>query len=336
MSFFYLISRLYKILIWLRNLLYDKKWIKIFSFEMPIISIGNLTTGGTGKTPLVIYLSEHLKKIGKKPGIISRGYGRKSKGLKVVHDGKNLLIDVHDAGDEPFLIAKILKNIPIIVSENKSLGIKQLINHYKVDIIIMDDAFQHRKVDRNLDIVTISSNDDKSHYRHLPLGKLREPLKNLNRSDILLYTKTNNYQFPEIHSKIKNFLSENCFSSIHKETIMIYDSLGYHKSLPPNDKLFAFCGIADPKSFFNSISSLELKLGGKRVFKDHQNYTTTIIDHLSTQINASDCKSIITTEKDWVKLPEYFLNKFKIYIIKIEIKVEKEKELISMVQKIFM
>ncbi len=336
MIFFYLISRLYKILIWLRNLLYDKKWVKIFSFEKPIISIGNLSTGGTGKTPLVIYLSEYLKKIGKKPGIISRGYGRSSTGLKIVHDGKNLLIDVHDAGDEPFLIAKILNNVPIIVSENKSLGIKHLIDLYNIDVIIMDDGFQHRKVDRNLDIVTISSNDDQSHYRHLPLGKLREPLKNIDRSNIVLYTKTNNYEFPEVHSKIKNFFSGKYFSAIHKETIMIYDSTGYHKSLTPNDKLFAFCGIADPKSFFNSLSSLELKLGGKRVFKDHQNYTTNILDHLSAQINASGCKSIITTEKDWVKLPEYFLYKFKIYIIKIEIKVEKEKELISMVQKIFM
>ena len=112
---------------WLRNQFYDFQWIKLAVFNKPIISVGNITSGGTGKTPLVIYLAQLLQKNGKKPGIISRGYGRKSQGLQVVHDGKKLLSDVDTVGDEPYLMACALKNVPIIVSEDRVIGIKELL-----------------------------------------------------------------------------------------------------------------------------------------------------------------------------------------------------------------
>ena len=155
------LSWIYGIVIFLRNKLYDLGWIKGAIFNKPIISIGNITSGGTGKTPMVIYMAQLLQTKGKKPGIISRGYGREAQGLQVVHDGKKIIASVELAGDEPFLMANILKNVPIIVSENRIKGIKQLMDYYFADVIIMDDGFQYRKVNRNLDILTISSNDKK-------------------------------------------------------------------------------------------------------------------------------------------------------------------------------
>ncbi len=119
-------------MIYLRNQFYDLGWFATEDFKLPVISVGNITTGGSGKTPLVIYLANLLIKNGKNPGIVSRGYGRKSKGLVVVHNGKKMKVRVESAGDEPFLIASILKSVPVIACEDRREAIRHLLNSYKI------------------------------------------------------------------------------------------------------------------------------------------------------------------------------------------------------------
>ena len=135
------LSLVYGCIIYLRNLFCDLGWFTTEDFKLPIISVGNITTGGSGKTPLVMYLANLLIKNGKNPGIVSRGYGRKSQGLVVVHDGKKMKAKVESAGDEPFLMATILKSVPVIVCENRREAICHLLNSSMVNIIIMDDGF---------------------------------------------------------------------------------------------------------------------------------------------------------------------------------------------------
>ena len=317
-------SWLYGCIIWVRNQFYNFGWIKIRSFNKPIISVGNITSGGTGKTPLVINLAKLLQKMKKTPGIISRGYGRKSKGLQVVHDGKKLFSDAETVGDEPYLIALTLENVPVIVCNNRSHGIKQLLDYYSVNIIILDDGFQHRKVNRDLDILTVSSNDRKSDYRLLPWGNLREPLNNIDRANYVIYTKTENHKTPAIHSQLHPFIKAKPINSSLLPILMKYNASSYKKSLPSDKPIFAFCGIAEPNSFIKSAKELSLKIKGKKFFQDHQEYTEEVIKELSEQIRASSIKSIVTTEKDMVKLPEIFLSKFEVYVIKIEIVFENE------------
>ncbi len=223
------LSFIYGCIVWIRNQLYNREWIKVAVFNKPIISVGNITSGGTGKTPIVIYLAQIFQKQGKNPGIISRGYKRKSTGLHVVHDGKELIADVNTAGDEPLLMASILNNIPIIVSENRIKGIKRLIDYYYADIIIMDDGYQHRKVKRDLDIITVSINDTKKNYRLLPWGNLREPLKNIDRADYVIYTKTKNFSSPDIHIDIQRFIKAKYLISSSIPVLMKYDNLVYKK-----------------------------------------------------------------------------------------------------------
>ena len=328
------LSLVYGIIIWIRNKLYDLGWIASFSFDIPIISVGNITTGGSGKTPLVMYLADLLQKNGKNPGIVSRGYGRKSQGMVTIHDGKELITDVENSGDEPYLMASALKTVPVVVCEDRHEGIRQLIKNNSVDGIIMDDGFQHRKVKRDLDIVTISANDTKYDYRLLPWGKLREPLQNIKRADAVITTKTNNFMPPNLHTEIQSIYKGNLFFSTIVPIIMKYDSSGYHKSLPPSDPLFAFCGIGEPDSFIKSLTQLKLKLGGKRIFRDHQEYTDAVVKELSAQIKSSNCKAVITTEKDLVKLPDNFLEEFEIFIVKIEMEFENERVVLDVVRTI--
>ena len=334
--FLILLSQVYECIIWLRNQLYDIQWIKLAVFNKPIISVGNITSGGTGKTPLVIYLAQLLQKNGKNPGIISRGYGRKSQGLQVVHDGQKLTTDVAVAGDEPYLIASTLGNVPVIVSENRIKGIKHLLDYYYPDVIIMDDGFQHRKVKRDLDILTVSSNDRKKYYKLLPWGNLREPLKNIERADLVIYTKTDNYKLPQIHFNIQPFIKSKYITSSSISTLMKYDDSGYQKTLPPNKAIFAFCGIADSQSFIHSAEELSLQMKGSRFFNDHQDYTDLVILELSEQIRSNSISHVVTTEKDMVKLPNSFLSEFEVYIIKIDVVFENELIIKDIIQPILL
>lgn len=326
------LSLVYGCIIYLRNLFYDYGWFTTEEFKLPIISVGNITTGGSGKTPLVMYLANLLIKNGKNPSIVSRGYGRKSQGLVVVHDGKKMKAKVESAGDEPFLMASILKSVPVIVCEDRREAIRHLLNSSTVNIIIMDDGFQHRKVKRDLDIITISANDKKNNYRLLPWGRLREPLQNIKRADAVVVTKTENFTSPNIHVKVSSVFNGSPIFSTIIPILMKYESSGYHKSLPLTIPLFAFCGIGEPASFFKSIEQLDIRIGGKRIFPDHQKYTGSVINELSAQINSSQIKGIITTEKDLVKLPDSFLDEFDIYVIKIEMEFEDESGILDLIQ----
>ena len=325
------LSLVYGSIIWIRNKLYDCEWFSLSAFDVPIISVGNITTGGSGKTPLVMYLADLLQQNGKNPGIVSRGYGRKSQGMVTVHNGKELIADVENSGDEPFLMASVLKTVPVVVCEDRREGIGHLIKNNSTDVIIMDDGFQHRKVKRDLDIVTISANDQKEDYRLLPWGKLREPLQNIGRANVAIFTRTNNYNLPELLPSIEPFIKGELLFSTQQLTLMKYDEDGYRISFPPEKELFAFCGIGESKSFFDSIGKLGLKSGGKRIFRDHQEYTESVITELSSQIKSSNCKGAITTEKDLVKLPDIFLAEFETYVIKIEMELETEKAVLDMI-----
>ena len=330
------ISWLYGFIIWLRNKLYDKKWIKSYSFSKPIISIGNITTGGTGKTPLVIYLAQLIIKNGKRPGIISRGYGRKSKGLKIVHDGKKIKLNSQESGDEPYLTALTLQNIPVIVSEKRVDGIKLLIDYFFVDIIIMDDGFQNRKIIRDLDIITISSFDKKSDYKLLPYGNLREPYKNINRADCIIYTKTENNQLPNIHTEFKLFNNIPYTLSYFNYILFKYVNAKYKKTFVPNNEVFIFCGIAQPESFIKYVKNLSINIGGIRLYNDHQKYTPQVIENLIKQIKTKKITSIITTEKDLVKLPDIFLKSFDVYIIKIDMYFKNDQLINNFIKFIFL
>ena len=208
---------------------------------------------------------------------------------------RKIIASVELAGDEPFLMANRLENVPIIVSENRIKGIKQLIDYYFADVIIMDDGFQHRKANRNIDILTISSNDKKTSYRLLPWGKLREPLKNINRANCVIYTKTKNHKTPSIHSIIQHLLKTNPINSSLLPTLMKYNVSNYQKSKPPSKPIFAFCGIAEPNSFINSAKELSLKIKGRKFFQDHQEYKEAVIKELSEQINACGINHVVTS-----------------------------------------
>ena len=328
------LSWIYGLMIWIRNCLYNIGLLRSISFDIPIISIGNITMGGTGKTPMVIYLARLLQRNGCKPGIVSRGYGRSSRGLIMVHDGNRLLTDVDMVGDEPYLIGKVLNTVPIIASENRIDGIQGLLDNCQVDIVILDDALQHRKVERNMDLVMISACDKPGDYHLLPWGKLREPLRNLKRVQYVIYTRTKRFQNPPLHKIINPYLKKNSTASIMQPVLMKMDDTGYHKALATDESVFAFCGIGNPNFFIQTVKDVGLNIVGKRIFKDHQKYNYKVLHNLLVQIESSNCRAVVTTEKDMVKIPESFMKKIIFYVIKIDVVFENDSDVFNLIKPI--
>ena len=168
---------IYRLIVFWRNVLYNYNFFISRKLPAKIISVGNITTGGTGKTPAVIFLTKHFLQKQQKVAILSRGYGRKTAGTQEVTNGKAIHGDWLNFGDEPCLMAKKLPGVPIVVDENRYRGGLYITEKFRPDIIILDDAFQHRALERDVDIVLVNGQDQKSTHKMFPYGLLREPIK---------------------------------------------------------------------------------------------------------------------------------------------------------------
>ncbi len=222
LSFFYLF------IINFRNRLYDYKILKEATLPCPVISVGNITVGGTGKTPCVIMLAQMLQENGFKPAVISRGYGgRNINPVNIVSDGHKILLDSEIAGDEPSLIAHVLKGIPVITGAKRIVTGQAAIDQFGVNVLICDDAMQHRQIFRDINLVLLDSQNLKGSNHILPLGRLREPLKEISRASAVLFTRANEAQ--QTNHEIEELIrTENItvFKSIHKANNIIRGDYG--------------------------------------------------------------------------------------------------------------
>ncbi|MDT8323182.1 MAG: tetraacyldisaccharide 4'-kinase, partial [Bacteroidota bacterium] len=177
-----MISSLYAIAMQLRNAAYDRGVLRAQDAGVPVISVGNITAGGTGKTPVVEALLVRLLAAGRRPAMVTRGYRRESRGLLVVSDGAGMLRDVRESGDEPYQVAAKFPRVPVIADEKRIRGCRHAVQRFDAEILLLDDGFQHRAVARDCDIVVVDAQIGLDGLRMLPSGRLREPLRNLARA----------------------------------------------------------------------------------------------------------------------------------------------------------
>lgn len=290
------ISILYGTINWLRNFLYSSRLISSYRSVLPIVSVGNIAVGGTGKTPVVDWLIKEFQRAGKCPAVVSRGYsGNFSGTVGLVSDGQQILMAAQQCGDEPYLLAKRNRLCPVAISRKRSDGIRFLEKRGGVDVVILDDGFQHLAVQRDVDIVLIDERNPIGNGWPLPAGNLREFPFSLNRADFLLMTRSDH------HEKVQ-FRGKTIYQSDHQLSDVAVDLTG--ETIPLSDlkslKLCAFAGIATPEVFFNSLESKGLSLNKTLSFGDHVKYDESLVESLRT--TAKDSEVLITTEKDGVKL----------------------------------
>ncbi|MBL7214249.1 MAG: tetraacyldisaccharide 4'-kinase [Phycisphaerae bacterium] len=281
---------LYGVVVAVRNKLYDLGVLKSYSVDAGVICVGNLTAGGTGKTPLVIWLCRYLEQKGLKCAVLTRGY-KTSAGQMT---------------DEPALLAKACGDVPVIVNSDRVMGARKAIEKHHAQILILDDGFQHRRLRRDMDIVAIDATCPFGYGRILPAGLLRESIHSLKRAGAVVITRTNQVE-PEciqaIETQIRKIASDlpiaktvhqlNYALTVKNEKIALDELVG--------KPVFAFCGIGNPEAFFLSLKQSGLNLVGTRIFDDHHAYTEEDMKALFERAGRCGAGIVLCTQKDWVK-----------------------------------
>jgi tetraacyldisaccharide 4'-kinase len=321
-----LFSLLYRLIIHWRNRLYDRQILKPVKLSCPVISVGNITVGGTGKTPCVIMLAKILQRHGLKPAIISRGYGAKSaQPVNIVSDGKSILLRADIAGDEPLLIARSLPDIPVVTGARRRLTGPAAIDRFGADVLICDDAFQHRQIFRDIDIVLLDAEKPLGNGHLLPAGELREPIGGLDRASCFILTRAGETErLNQDVTRIANASHVPVFLAIHrfKEMIRPEESL----PVPPGDlrgkKVCAFCGIARPASFKKTLLEADAKILSFDPYPDHHIFRDYDLEELKDKFTNLHADYLVTTEKDAMRLTGYpeFLKMVCILRMEMEIK----------------
>jgi tetraacyldisaccharide 4'-kinase len=302
--------------------LYRRGTFHSTKLDRPVISVGNITTGGTGKTPLVEWVARTLAAEGKKVCVLTRGYGRDNPDRQVVvSDGNNVMASPSEAGDEPFLLAKNLAGVAAVISNADRIEAgKGAIKHLGTDCFVLDDGFQHLRLERDLNIVTIDATNPWGGGHLLPYGRLREPLSGLSRADCVVITRTDQANnLDALRDEIRHHTGN---APIFNSRMRIKNE---RETIPA--PVAAFCAVGNPRSFFNQLKH-ETVL--QKSFPDHHRYSQSDIDALSDAARRAGAKSLITTAKDAVKLKSISFS-LPCFVLEIEPEIENAAELTRLV-----
>ncbi len=285
-----------------------------------VISVGNLTLGGTGKTPFVMMIAETLRGNGRKPAILSRGYGgESSKSVNVVCDGKQTLLSPEWVGDEAVMMAEKLKNVPILTGPDRYQTGRYALEHFDVDTLVLDDGFQHLALKRDLDILLFDHFRPLGNTHLFPAGELREPVIETRRADMVCFTHYSggaiNFD-PRLLGSVPQMKTHLRLDSI----IRMNDEEVLDVEILKNEPVAAFCGIAKPDGFRQILLDSQIHPKFFKVFPDHYPYTVQDIRELEASAIKKGARFILLPEKDAVKLKdmELTLPFFKV-VIEIEI-----------------
>jgi len=321
----------YFLAIKLRNLFFDKNVFKIKRVNAKVISVGNISIGGAGKTPMVIFLVKLLKSRNKKVGVLSRGYRRKSSGFRLVSDGEKILTTVQESGDE--IYQTVLEcNVPAAVCENRVYGAGKLIEETGVDTIVLDDAFQHRWIKRDVDISIIDQRfliaDNFFIHNLLPTGNLREPFTSLQRADAIIINRKFSEKINIPAYKKKYFEGKKVYTASYKAIsfVDVVNKDEYVLEEFEGQKSLVVSGIANPVSFLNALTQTNVDTSNKLIFRDHKSYTFKEVQLIRKEFYATNSHSVVTTEKDAVKLMNFSkeLDDIDIFYLKIELEMDEE------------
>lgn len=336
-SFLIAVSKVYGGAVKLRRMLYTKDILRSKRVPCPVISIGNITIGGTGKTPMTIYVAQVVRNLGYKVVVISRGYKGKSEKIGgIVSDGNMLLMTPEIAGDEPYMMANRLKDVPVIVGKNRFKAGWTAIRKFEPEVIILDDGFQHLKLQRDLDLVLLDYRKPFGNGHLLPRGVMREPASALLCANAIIMTRSgtmSDNQMPLSLKKLHCFDRQKpVYGTLHHP--VVYKVISKEKRIPKKNMhkacrqnsdcikgrtVFAFSGLADNHNFLKTLKSLNCKVLGFMKFPDHYPYSKRDLDEILLAAKRSTAECIMTTEKDYVRIAHKIDWPGDLFVIGIEI-----------------
>lgn len=296
----------YRGLLGAREWLYARGIIQSRRLDCPVVSIGNLTVGGTGKTPAVELAVRTLTALGHRPAVLSRGYGRSGGGVQVVADAASIRLDAEEAGDEPFLLARRLPGVPVVVGPNRYEAGRVARARFGVTALVLDDGFQHRTLGKDLEILMARAVQPWGNGRLLPGGPLREPLGGLARAHLVVATGARRLdEAAEVSETVGRVapaapvltaihVPTECFESSAMRLVSL-DALG-------GSRLLAFAGIGSPAGFRRTLRETAATVVDFQEFADHHRYTRQELGRLERRADEVGADGLVTTEKDWVRL----------------------------------
>lgn len=333
--FLLLASWVYGLLVRMREVAYSSGWVSPRSLPIPVISVGNMGLGGTGKTPMVERIARRLSEGGKRVAVLLRGYqGSFSGEALVVSNG----ITPHQVGDEAFLLAKKLPSAMVIVGKDRFRAGERAVAR-QAEVLILDDGFQHRALRRDLDIVLVDASEPFGYGHLFPRGLLREPLTALARADILVITRgAGKEDLARIGEKFRSFNPH--------VPLFIGERRPLHWVKMPEDtrkdlegmkgrRCLAFSGIANPSLFFSLLSSLGVEVARSCSFPDHHAYTSEELKQIVKWSQEAGAEALLTTEKDAVRLPAgAFPLKVPLFYLRIELALSQEEAFFSRLEQV--
>jgi len=321
------LSFLYWLVVEIRNFLFcHQLLLKTAKLNCFLISIGNITAGGTGKTPITIFLAKQLLKKEREIAVIARGYKKKGNGF-LVSNKREILLEPGESGDEAGLLAKNLSGIPILIGRNRKGLTKIALNNFKADTIILDDAFHYRYLKKDCEIVVLDSTNPFSNKRLLPAGLLREPLSSLKYADCFWLNHINLVDQEKLDGLKKSLKEINPGANVVEsfyQPVSLVDSSGKVSEISAifGKDVWLLAGIGNPSTFENLVKDLGVKIKGKSFFHDHHWYKKRDVKRFLKQ----EFEILLTTEKDLIKLKELVFPK-PILALRIEVKIKDEEKL---------
>lgn len=288
--------------------------------DCPVVSVGNLTFGGTGKTPMVEFLARRLRFEGRRPAVVSRGYGRRSRGVVVVSSGAGPRVGPDEGGDEPVAIARRLPAVPVVVGERRHDAAKAALA-LGADVLVLDDGYQHLALERDVDLLLLDASDPFGGARLPPGGMLREPLSALARADAFVFTRVDRH--PPSEAARAELSRRNPDAPVFTARLRasgLWDETGSPVAATrlAERRFLAVCGIANPAAFSASLAEVELDPEEVLAFPDHNRYGRRDLERIERAADASGGAWIVTTEKDAVKLA----GKTRLPLVTLRLEVE--------------
>lgn len=328
------LSPVYSVIMRLRAWAYKKGLLAGKTLPCPVISIGNITLGGTGKTPLVMAVAEWLKGQGIRAAIVTRGYGgRIGKGPVPVSTGEGALVSPHEAGDEPVMMAEQMQGVPIVAGSDRFNAGIFAIHRLGAQVILLDDGFQHLALKRDIDIVLLSARRPFGTGRVFPGGDMRESFPAVRRATAIVITGSQVLDPAQIEAyrQMLNVLAPT------RPVFFSKTRVRGARGLDPSTPVFAFCGIGSPEAFFEMCAETGAKITGRKIFRDHHAYTRADIDEIAEEAVNSGALYIVTTAKDAVKVrdiwPKALAEKGKtLPLMVLEIEAAPEPELFDFIK----
>jgi tetraacyldisaccharide 4'-kinase len=285
-----------------RRILSSAGLLRTTLLPRPVVSVGNLVMGGAGKTPHVIHLARWLTGQGRRVGVLSRGYGRKSRGVRWVSDGEGPIATAAECGDEPVLIARSLPGIPVAVGESRAAAGREVLSRRRVDVFLLDDGFQHLSLRRDADLLLVECRGGLGNRWTAPLGPLREPPSHARYADALVITKCPDAESGARTARNVPFPSDRplAFSRLSPGGIVGRDGLP-SKEAAAGSAVFAFSGLARNAQFRETLDAAKFRVKGFLAFPDHHAYDREDLGRIAREAGGLPA---ITTEKDLVRLPD--------------------------------